>query len=87
MKEKSITLKMKDGTKIPGKIIVPETFDEMETLLSKKEIFRLAIPGYIAQAKRKLTCKPRARWLKLKLNELDQDAIAGLHVLGLLKGD
>jgi hypothetical protein len=87
MKEKDILVKPKNSDPKTIKVLVPESFQEMQTLLSDKEIFKLAIPGYIAQAKRRAVSTQRRKWLKVDLSTVTPGTRAELEKLGLIEGE
>lgn len=89
MKEIEVKVLAKDGAEKTGRVLVPETLDELVTVMGERKVFHAALTQYMSKSKRRIATgsKPRSRRLTLRMADLSAQQKAHLKAAGLLKDE
>ncbi len=89
MRSYDVQVKAKDGTMKSGTIMVPESLNELVTLVGEKVVYHRALAVYMAQAKRRIAsgARPKRKLLHIDLGSLSPEGRAALVVAGVLQDD
>lgn len=83
MKFEELVAEFKDGSKVEGKVAVPETLGELLKVYPEDRVYRLGLAEYMIKARKRLISK-RSPKITFRLTELTPEQQAALRKLGLL---